>query len=37
MVSIGTDILMAKGMMRPDAAKVAKGLYDEIFKPYLGG
>ena len=35
-VAIGTDILMAKGMMRSDAAKVAQGLFQEFLKSYGG-
>jgi hypothetical protein len=36
-VALGTDVLMATGMMRSDAAKVASGLFDEYLKTYLGG
>lgn len=36
-VAIGADVLMARGMMRSDAAKVAQGLFNETLKPYLGG
>ena len=33
-VDLGTEVLMAKGMMRSDAAKVASGLFDEYLKTY---
>ena len=33
-VDLGTEVLMAKGMMRSDAAKVAQGLFDERLKTY---
>ena len=35
-VDLGTEVLMAKGMMRSDAAKVAQGLFDEHLKSYGG-
>ena len=35
-VDLGTEVLMAKGMMRSDAAKVAQGLYSEHLKSYGG-
>lgn len=33
-VDLGTEVLMAKGMMRSDAAKVAQGLFDERLKTF---
>lgn len=33
-VALGTDVLMATGMMRSDAAKVAQGMFDERLKIY---
>ena len=36
-VDLGTEVLVAKGMMRSDAAKVAQGLFDRHLKAYLGG
>ena len=35
-VDLGTEVLMAKGMLRSDAAKVAQGLYSEHLKSYGG-
>lgn len=36
-VDLGTEVLMAKGMMRSDAAKVAQGIFDRHLKSFLGG
>ena len=36
-VDLGTEVLMAKGTMRSDAANVAQGLFDEFLKTYMGG
>ena len=33
-VDLGTEVLMAKGMLRSDAAKVAQGLFDERLKTF---
>ncbi len=33
-VDLGTEVLMAKGMIRSDAAKVARGLFDERLKTF---
>ena len=33
-VAAGTEVLVANGMLRSDAAKVAQGLYDECLKIY---
>ena len=33
-VDLGTEVLVAKGMMRSDAAKVAQGLFDERLKTF---
>ena len=33
-VDLGTEVLMAKGMMRSDSAKVAQGLFDERLKTF---
>lgn len=36
-VDLGTEVLMAKGMLRSDAAKVAQGIFDRHLKSFLGG
>lgn len=33
-VDLGTEVLMVKGMMMSDAAKVAQGLFDERLKTF---
>ena len=35
-VDLGTEVLMAKGMLRSDAAKLAQGLYSKHLKSYGG-
>ncbi len=36
-VDLGTEVLMAKGMLRSDAAKLAQGIFDRHLKSFLGG
>jgi len=36
-VDLGAEVLIAKGMGRKDAEKIAQGLFDEFLKSYLGG
>ena len=36
-VDLGTEVLMAKGMMMSDAAKLAQGIFDRHLKSFLGG
>ena len=36
-VDLGTEVLMAKGMLRSDAAKLAQGLFDRHLKSFIGG
>ena len=36
-VDLGTEVLMAKGMIRSDAAKLAQGIFDRHLKSFLGG
>ena len=36
-VDLGTEVLMAKGMLRSDAAKTAQGLFDRHLKSFIGG
>jgi hypothetical protein len=33
-IAIGTDVLIAGGMARKDAEKIAKGLFDERLRYY---
>jgi len=33
-VDLGTEVLMAKGMLRSDAAKLAQGIFDRHLKTY---
>ena len=36
-VDLGTEVLMAKGMLRSDAAKVAQSIFNRHLKSFLGG
>ena len=36
-VDLGTEVLIAKGMLRSDAAKLAQGLFDRHLKSFIGG
>ena len=36
-VDLGTEVLMAKGMLRSDAEKTAQGIFDRHLKSFLGG
>lgn len=36
-VDLGTEVLMAKGMLRSDAAKLAQGIFNRHLKSFLGG
>ena len=36
-VDLGTEVLMDKGMLRSDAAKLAQGIFDRHLKSFLGG
>lgn len=36
-VDLGTEALIAKGMLRSDAAKLAQGIFDRHLKSFLGG
>jgi hypothetical protein len=36
-VDLGAEVLMAKGMGRADAERIARGLYDERIKIHIGG
>ena len=36
-VDLGTEVLIAKGMIRSDAAKLAQGIFDRHLKSFLGG
>lgn len=36
-VDLGTEVLMAKGMLRSVAAKTAQGLFDRHLKSFIGG
>ena len=36
-VDLGTEVLMAKGMLRSVAAKTAQGIFDRHLKSFLGG
>ena len=36
-VDLGTEVLIAKGMLRSDAAKLAQGIFDRHLKSFLGG
>lgn len=33
-VDLGTEVLMAKGMLRSDAAKLAQSIFDRYLKTY---
>ena len=36
-VDLGTEVLMAKGMLRSDAAKLAQSIFNRHLKSFLGG
>ena len=36
-VDLGTEVLMAKGMLRSDAAKLAQSIFNRHMKSFLGG
>ena len=36
-VDLGTEVLMAKGMLRSDAAQLAQSIFNRHLKSFLGG
>lgn len=36
-VDLGAEVLIANGMGRKDAERIAQGLFDEFLKSYMGG
>ena len=36
-VDLGTEVLIAKGMLRSDAAKLAQSIFNRHLKSFLGG
>ena len=36
-VDLGTEVLMANGMLRSDAAKLAQSIFNRHLKSFLGG
>jgi hypothetical protein len=36
-VDLGAEVMMAKGLSRADADRIARGLYDDRIKIHIGG